>query len=853
MGKPAAVYVIVGIARKLHTRLQRPEASNVNRPAREVRLPVGSRTRGTLGQSVMTRACMRLDRGVHRGAIRARMFPGVLNMKNPSQPAEPQWLSADRPIASRGEDKLGRASFAEAVARSVIGWRGNDSLVLALYGPWGSGKSSVKNMVLERLREQHAPRPLVIDFNPWQIANREGIGEAFFDEIGIALGKGEVASGRKRKRLLNRLRRYATRLKCGGALLKVLVLPLQVVLALSGLSLLLGRVIDLRRFYVPVGLALLAAAVLLWFSRIADRVVSFLAAGVETDRKNLSEIKSELATELQGLAAPVLVVMDDVDRLTPGELQEVFQLVKANGDLPNLVYLLLFERDVIEKHIQEVMKVRGCDYLEKIVQVAFDIPAIERRRVQQILFNGLESLVADGVVSQRFDQRRWGNIFVGALQYYFHTLRDVNRFLSTLAFQVSIFRGKGAFEVNPVDLIALEVLRVFEPKVYQTLPSLKAALTETQESRRGGTTDEIKQSLANLIDRASEATRPWVQEIVKQLFQPAEWAFGGMHYGSDFAPQWFRELRVCSRDAFDPYFHLTIPLGDVSQAVLEAILVNASDRGKLRDRFAELQDQDLLEVALDRLEAYKQTIGISNADAFVTALFDIGDGLRREGRGFFEISPAQHAARIIYWYLKQDKDPTSRAAALLRAIRATDGLTLPPSFVSVIEPPEGPKASQEEFIPAHSLKEAKDLCVAKIAGAALDGRLATSPHLTSLLFRWRDWAGPDAPRAFCTGMISNPKGALRFIQSFVSHVTTQGMGDQIPQSHPQIRTKDVEAFVPLENLERTLDALPRDSLSAEEQGALDVFAKAMERRRKGVSDDSPMALAEKDDWASGAA
>ena len=128
-----------------------------------------------------------------------------------------------------------------------------------------------------------------------------------------------------------------------------------------------------------------------------------------------------------------------------------------------------------------------------------------------------------------------------------------------------------------------------------------------------------------------------------------------------------------------------------------------------------------------------------------------------------------------------------------------------------------------------------------------------SPHLTTLLFRWCDWAGPDAPSAFCTGMISTPKGALRLIQSFVRPVTTQGIGDHVPQSYPQIRTKELEAFVSLDNLEGMLDAVRRGALSAEDQGVLSVFAKAMERRRKGVSDDSHMALAEKDDWASGAA
>lgn len=56
-------------------------------------------------------------------------------------------FSADRPIRSRDEDQLYRRTFAEELARAVCGWRDNDSLVIALYGPWGSGKSSIKNMV----------------------------------------------------------------------------------------------------------------------------------------------------------------------------------------------------------------------------------------------------------------------------------------------------------------------------------------------------------------------------------------------------------------------------------------------------------------------------------------------------------------------------------------------------------------------------------------------------------------------------------------------------------------------------------------------------------------------------------
>jgi len=51
-------------------------------------------------------------------------------------------FSADRPITSAREDLLGRTGFAESLAAAIKGWKGNDSLVIALYGSWGSRKSA---------------------------------------------------------------------------------------------------------------------------------------------------------------------------------------------------------------------------------------------------------------------------------------------------------------------------------------------------------------------------------------------------------------------------------------------------------------------------------------------------------------------------------------------------------------------------------------------------------------------------------------------------------------------------------------------------------------------------------------
>ena len=242
-------------------------------------------------------------------------------------------------------------------------------------------------------------------------------------------------------------------------------------------------------------------------------VAKILQVGVEVGKKTLDEVKRELAEEVRGLKTPLLIIMGDLDRLTPKEVQEMFQLVKANADFPNLVYLVLFERGAVEKNIEKVLQLNGRDYLEKIVQVGFDVPAIERPRLHKILLEGLERMLADGATSKRFDEQRWGNLFFGGLQGYFKTLRDVNRFLSTLSFHISLFRGEGAFEVNPVDPIGIEVLRVFEPESYRALPANKEVLTRGRDWWRSRE-DEKRRMIESIVERAPVENRESVRSSI---------------------------------------------------------------------------------------------------------------------------------------------------------------------------------------------------------------------------------------------------------------------------------------------------------------------------------------------------
>ena len=313
----------------------------------------------------------------------------------------------DRPIRRRDEDQLGRTGFATAIAKAICGWRGRESLVIGLHGQWGSGKSSVKNMVREALDEESARPVRVVEFNPWQFANSEQLTQAFFDQVGIGLGRGRLSTFMGRSHLAGRWHRYAAYLRSGKDLVAVaqsLAILIAVFAVVLGASPFAARWIT----FIVAGAFGIAAVFLTCSLRCAEAVQRILAVGGDVAQKSLEEVRAELAQALKGLSLPLLVIIDDIDRLAPAETAEMLQLIKANADFPNLVYLVLFDRETVVKNITQALQTPGREYLEKVVQAPFDIPAVEPIKLRRVLWGSLNELMADAEVARRFDQTRWG-------------------------------------------------------------------------------------------------------------------------------------------------------------------------------------------------------------------------------------------------------------------------------------------------------------------------------------------------------------------------------------------------------------------------------------------------------------
>ena len=87
---------------------------------------------------------------------------------------------ADDPITKPEEDRFGRNVFVDKLSNDITKWKGEDkSLVIALYGHWGTGKSSVLNLLKRELNKNQANN--VLSFDPWYFNSTERLIQTFLE------------------------------------------------------------------------------------------------------------------------------------------------------------------------------------------------------------------------------------------------------------------------------------------------------------------------------------------------------------------------------------------------------------------------------------------------------------------------------------------------------------------------------------------------------------------------------------------------------------------------------------------------------------------------------------------------
>jgi predicted KAP-like P-loop ATPase len=427
----------------------------------------------------------------------------------------------DQPITHPAQDELRRADFALTLARAIDGLSvGSESFVIALTGEWGSGKTSVLNLIrryilhidmarasgstlygeatsvpksvsdLESMAEiferieghiidleaankdtsrwVHASRlkdfqcwlnsaseaenadryfrlksaaqalqhTYVIQFSPWLIPGRIELAAALLNEVGRAVA---ISAGDEAKQafgaLLNRISEFGPVIGAGFD-----------VMSGAGVGSIFGASSSL-------------------FGKTARRL---------TSGPTLEELRERLKRILRNLENKrILIIIDDLDRLLPLEATGMVSLIKSLGDLPNVIYLLSYDEPQLSALIQSVVGIDGHRFLQKIVQYPVAVPPVGSDDLTRMLLSDLGRIFGNSIVDRIMERLRtaWREV----LQYFVTTPRDVRRLTNCLAIS---WPGLADY-TDPIDLIVIEALRLFDHGAYQVVRRERISLGGT--------------------------------------------------------------------------------------------------------------------------------------------------------------------------------------------------------------------------------------------------------------------------------------------------------------------------------------------------------------------------------------
>jgi hypothetical protein len=526
--------------------------------------------------------------------------------KNSSDPNASHIDGTDAPIRSLGEDRLGRRSFAQALAAEVMAAPAGRGYVMGLTGPWGSGKTSILNMTVDALGDQAT----VIHFNPWMFSGTEALVSSFFAEIGKQLDKKEA-----------KLKGIAGKLATYGQLLS----------PLAGV--------------VGVGTAVQGAATVLQALSAAPSVF---------------EQHQELRDMLEELDKRLVVVVDDVDRLRPNEVLDIVRLVRLVGDFPNTLYLLAFDRGRVEECLGEGDPQRGRAYLEKIVQVTHDVPTARQPDVAG-MFTEVLAPMLDALPVGPFIAGDWQNIFTFVIRPLLVTPRDVQRLMGSLSMTMRLVGD----EVAAADLVGIEAVRVLHPALFEAIVSVADYLSvPTGLGDQSGY--QRDRTAANSPIASMHAAAPGVAEdVCRWLFPGARRFFENTHYGPEWEITWRRQRKVASSSIFRFYLERQLPDGVVPARVVDEALSHLTNRGDLQQVLDALSPDELMDLvermnpAIEEFPVNADTIEKDPARLATPVLLDLLPRLP-EDRGAFRRRGSMTVMRVALRLIRRILDEAVR-------------------------------------------------------------------------------------------------------------------------------------------------------------------------------------------------
>lgn len=351
----------------------------------------------------------------------------------------------DRAIDAIKDDKFGFKEHAKRLARLVAGTNSPEYISVGISGSWGSGKSSMLNLVkcyLTNMGHYHksiidgeTPKnkkqwkatekklrkemPIVVEFDPWFFGSEERIIQAFFDRLAKATSDEDAVISRDLKSLS----------KCLGAM----------------------------------------SAVNPAFS-IAESITNFTNEFIFGEEpKDFFDIKERLKKNLNSIDKNkrIVVLIDDMDRLQADETLTMLKIIRLVTDLPRINTIVAFDQEATAKTIEKRVSGDGLGFIKKMINVPTYLPRITNERIMNHFTDQLLQFLVEnnikGEIKNASELLEYAEIKI--IREFGFTLREVKNILNLFIFNIV----SRISSVDWRDFLLVCILFYFYPDIFENL------------------------------------------------------------------------------------------------------------------------------------------------------------------------------------------------------------------------------------------------------------------------------------------------------------------------------------------------------------------------------------------------
>ena len=456
-------------------------------------------------------------------------------------------LYNDQPIGQDEEDKLNRKPFVDEIVELVDRYTeadekkdNHDGLVIGLEGDWGSGKTSILNLLENRFKNKNE-RYVVQRLDSWLAMDRMTLAAEFFKTLGLAaVDAGTFLEGES----------YVKE--------KVLKLPK-------------GILNFVKKF--TLSLSILNGAFKVDFKQVLQG-------------KTLRKEKEEVGKSLSQSKRYIIYMIDDIDRLSNDEIAFAMQLVKNIADFPKVIYILAYDRAIISEALQRIDGRNGRDFMEKIVQVPIQMPMFSEQDLLNYFGKELRKIIPEKsyIENKAIYYTTAGKVIENrihkALLPYLRSIRDCNRVLN--AFQVRYLICSSFCDAD--DLLCIVVLSIYEPELISYISDnpdsvYPKGINQPSNSSEDDTPEKYQEKFKNDAQCSDDAL------IILAILFPGFSEKAALHVITQTdGNEAVIKNKISIKSNFSSYFILSSREDDVLSSTVEHLLKDA-DEPRIQEQF----------------------------------------------------------------------------------------------------------------------------------------------------------------------------------------------------------------------------------------------------------------------------